>query len=127
MLAILLAAMIGVPVAAGVFLVVDAGQSDRPLLRVALPAVLGVTAGALTMWVLSRLRRQEDGRKIGTIGSTLIVCAALVGSFSRQLPTPVEASMLGWVLGYFVAFDGMIVRLWRSDPKFRERFRALRT
>jgi hypothetical protein len=131
-LIVFLAALIGVPIASGVFLIAAAADADRPVLRVWLPAAVGAGAGVV-MVAVRRFERggrrgdsvkQGSGDRVGPIATTLISAAAVTGWFAHILPTALVSLLNGWTLGLFVAFDVALVRLWRNDSGLRERVRA---
>ena len=116
-------AAIGVPIAAIVFVAVAAGGNHRPLTRLLLPAALGAVAGEVILVLATRVGRSgkgSGGPGVGTVGTALIICAAVLGSSSRDLPIWLDASIWGWALGFFVAFDVLLLKPWRHGKVVRE-------
>jgi O-antigen/teichoic acid export membrane protein len=127
-LAIFVGALVGVPAILLVSLAIQlTDQSSNEILGVLLPAALGAAAGCLVI-AMRQLRtarpRKADGSE--AIGSAIIVGAALIATFSDLLPRSLDAFLSGLVIGFFVALNVFLVRLWRNDPDFRRRIRSIR-
>lgn len=125
-LAIFVAALIGMPIIGIVSLILFAGWSDRPGLLVLFPASLGAVVGLLTLLVgvWRSPRSGADGGK--TIVFLLILGAALLGTFSGHLPIWLRALCNGWLVGFFVSFDVVLLHRLRNDLEFRQRARLSR-
>jgi hypothetical protein len=53
--------------------------------------------------------------------------AAVFGGVGNHLPRWVDAGMEGLATGFCLAFIVVLLRLWHSEPEFRERVKAIRT
>jgi hypothetical protein len=118
------AALVGVPVGSLILIGYElTDTSGRDIVGVGLPAAAGVAAGATLLALLRALEARTEGlaARGPAIGSSLIVVAAVAGTSSSALPTSVVAFVDGAVLGFFLAFDIVLVNLWRRDAAFRSR------
>ena len=126
-LAVFAGALVGVPaIMLGVLVTQAIEVSDHELREVLGPAAVGATLGVVLI-AIRRLRAAQPGARLRGegLGSAIIVTAALVGTFSDLLPRSVDAFLSGLFVGLFVALDVYLVKLWRSDPRFRDRIRTI--
>lgn len=130
-LAIFVGALIGVPLVALAILIHETA-TDTPdaVAEVVLPAALGTAAGVVVVLLLARRQVSSDGTasrpQRAAVGSAVIAGAAVVGTFSDLLPRMLDSFLTGFVLGYFVGFGYVLIKLWRDDPAFRRRIRSAR-
>jgi chromate transport protein ChrA len=116
-------AAVAAPLIAIVFFVLDLmGDEGNIVAQVVVPAAIGALVGTL-MIAVRRVRTAgtSNGRRSKTLTITAIFAVALLGTFSSHMPRWFDALLTGWVIGFFLAFDVLLVLMLRSDLEFRKR------
>lgn len=92
---------------------------------VGLSASAGLVSGAALIPLLRVLEPRIDttAGRWASIGFTVIVVAAVGGTLSSAVPRSIVAFVDGAVLGFFLAFDAVLVIVWRRDAAFRSRIK----
>jgi hypothetical protein len=122
-------ALIAVPIAALSLLAYDvATDSEDALLQAIIPAIVGAALGALIISTRSiRSAKIRAGSRLERVALWLVPLAAVLSGVSNQLPRWVDAGVEGLTIGFFLALNVLVLRMWHNEPEFRERIKAVRT
>jgi hypothetical protein len=119
-LLLFLAFLVGVPAGmlAGLGYEVAVAE-DR--LRVVTYGGAGAALGVLVVTVAGVGRARRFGGVDSRLAAALIAAVAVAGTLRSHLPGWLTTFADGSVAGFFLAFDVVLVRLWRTDAAVRER------
>jgi hypothetical protein len=120
--------LIAVPISAVSILAYDlATDTEDVLFEAVIPAIVGAALGILMIKYRSTRFTRARGGKRWRVAPIVVALAAVLGVVGNDLPRWVNAGVEGWAIGFFVAFIVILLRLWRSEPEFRERIKAVRS
>jgi DMSO/TMAO reductase YedYZ heme-binding membrane subunit len=122
-------ALVAVPIFALSVLAYDvASDTEDVLFQTITPAIVGAALGILIISIRSiRSARIREGSTWERVALWVVPLAAVLGGVSNDFPRWVNAGMEGWATGFFLAFIVVLLRLWRNEPEFRERIKAVRS
>jgi hypothetical protein len=128
-LAVFAITVVALPILALSLLVYDiATDTGGAFLNAGVPAIVGAAFGVLMIGRRSirsaRVRKGGKGEKVALFA---VPVAAVVAGVGNDLPRWFGAGMEGWVTGFFLGMTLFLLRLWRQDPEFRKRIKAIRS
>jgi hypothetical protein len=88
-------------------------------LQIAAYGGAGAALGALVVAVAGG-RARRFGSVESRPAAALIAAVAVAGTFRNHMPSWITALADGSVAGFFLAFDVVLVQLWRTDTAVRE-------
>jgi DMSO/TMAO reductase YedYZ heme-binding membrane subunit len=122
-------ALVAVPIFALSVLVYDvATDTEDALLQAIIPAIVGAALGIL-MTIIGSIRSAKirEGSRWERVALIAVPLAAVLGGVSNDFPRWVNAGVEGWATGFFLALNVLLLRLWHTEPEFRERIKAVRS
>jgi hypothetical protein len=122
-------ALVGVPILALFLFVYGAASDTGDAFRSAVvPSIVGAALGILMVGLRPiRSARIRKGGRWERVALGAVSLAALLGVIGNDLPRWVNAGVEGWATGFFLALTFFLLRLWRRDPEFRRRIKAVRS